>query len=71
MPKLCVTACVCVDLFEWGQKRDGKEREVEEMIDARVRIEPGVDIYGPCSGLGLLQPGGGANNGTEHNLRGQ
>lgn len=43
------------------KRRDGKEGrkegEVEEMIDARVRIEPGVDIYGPCSNLDCCSPG--------------
>lgn len=57
MLKPCVTACVCVDLFESGQRRDGKEGEVEEMIDALVRIEPVVDIYGPSSGLDCCSPG--------------
>lgn len=70
MAKLCVTVCMCVDLFEWGQKGDGKEGEVEEMIDARVRVEPGVDIYGPCLGLDCCSLEG-ANSGTEDNLRGQ
>lgn len=55
MPKLCVTACICVLIcLSGGPKRDGKEGEVEEMIDARVRLEPGVDIYGPCSAWGGL-----------------
>lgn len=35
-----------------------KEGEVEEMIDARVRIEQGVDIYGPFSGLDCHSLGG-------------
>lgn len=53
MPKLCVTACICVLIcLSGGPKRDEKEGEVEEMIDARVRLEPGVDIYGPCSAWG-------------------
>lgn len=59
MLKLCVTACICVLICVSEAKREmGKEGEVGEMIDAGVRVQAGVDIYGLCSGLACCSLGG-------------
>lgn len=62
----CVIVSVrrCDDLCEVV----AAERRAGGMIDAGVRVQAGVDIYGPCSGLARCCPGGTFRNRTK--LRG-